>query len=200
MEFILGKSTFLKQMRIINEVQFNEDDIKEYQKTIYMNIIKGMYLHLNNAMCIESLHIKKCLFSKLNCIYPVLGLQVLIVGRKRLNIPFSDNELEEEGEKLLLFDSFSIIDSDNFADLYGLFAILWADKGLKETYKRRSEIQVIDSIGYFLDNLKRICKTDYSPSIQDILHARKTTQSIVEFQVEIDNIDFHFTDVGGQVR
>ena len=145
-------------------------------------------------------YIKKCLSSKSNCIYRISGLQVLIVGRKRLNIPFTDNELEEEGEKLLLFDSFSIIDSDNFADLYGLFAILWADKGLKETYKRRSEIQVIDSIGYFLDNLKRICKTDYSPSIQDILHARKTTQSIVEFQVEIDSIDFHFTDVGGQVR
>ena len=28
-------------MRIINEVQFNDNDIKEYQKTIYMNIIKG---------------------------------------------------------------------------------------------------------------------------------------------------------------
>ena len=130
----------------------------------------------------------------------ISGLQVLIVGRKRLNIPFADNELEEEGEKLLLFDSFSIIDSDNFADLYGLFSILWADSALKETYKRRSEIQVIDSIKYFLDNLKRICKPDYSPSIQDILHARKTTQSIVEFQVEIDNVDFHFTDVGGQVN
>ena len=31
-------------MRIINEVQFNDDDIKEYQKTIYMNIIKGKYI------------------------------------------------------------------------------------------------------------------------------------------------------------
>ena len=28
-------------MRIINEVRFDDDDIKEYQKTIYMNIIKG---------------------------------------------------------------------------------------------------------------------------------------------------------------
>ena len=37
----IGKSTFLKQMRIINEVRFDDDDIKEYQKTIYMNIIKG---------------------------------------------------------------------------------------------------------------------------------------------------------------
>ncbi len=29
-------------MRIINEVEFNDDDINEYKKTIYMNIIKGM--------------------------------------------------------------------------------------------------------------------------------------------------------------
>ena len=104
-----------------------------------------------------------------------------------------------EGDKLLLFDSFSIIDSLNFGDLYDLFDMLWADPAIKETFKRRSEIQVIDSIGYFLDNLARICKPEYSPSHQDILHARKTTQCIVEFQVEIDNVDFHFTDVGGQV-
>ena len=30
-------------MRIINEVEFSEDDIKEYKKTIYMNIIKGWF-------------------------------------------------------------------------------------------------------------------------------------------------------------
>ena len=77
--------------------------------------------------------------------------------------------------------------------------MLWEDLGIKETFKRRSEIQVIDSIGYFLNNLERICRPDYSPSHQDILHARKTTQSIAEFQVNIDNVDFHFTDVGGQV-
>ena len=77
--------------------------------------------------------------------------------------------------------------------------MLWIDPGIKETFKRRFEIQVIDSIGYFLDNLARICKPEYSPSHQDILHARKTTQSIVEFKVHIGNVEFHFTDVGGQV-
>ena len=40
----IGKSTFLKQMRIINEVEFNEEDVNEYKKTIYMNIIKGMFI------------------------------------------------------------------------------------------------------------------------------------------------------------
>ena len=78
--------------------------------------------------------------------------------------------------------------------------MLWEDPGIKETFKRRSEIQVIDSIGYYLDNLDRICRPEYLPSNQDILHARKTTQSIVESQIQIDNVEFHFTDVGGQVR
>ena len=130
----------------------------------------------------------------------LVGLQVLLVGRKRLNIPFKNPQLEAEGEKLLLFDSFSIIDVHNFCDLHDLFSVLWADQAIKDTYKRRSEIQVIDSIGYFLDNLERICSPEYSPSHQDILHSRQTTQSIVEVEVVIDRVEFHFTDVGGQVN
>uniref|UniRef100_A0A6M2DIK8 Putative g-protein alpha subunit n=1 Tax=Xenopsylla cheopis TaxID=163159 RepID=A0A6M2DIK8_XENCH len=37
-----GKSTFLKQMRIIHGVQFEPELIKEYQHVIYQNIVKGM--------------------------------------------------------------------------------------------------------------------------------------------------------------
>ncbi|CAH1399676.1 unnamed protein product [Nezara viridula] len=37
-----GKSTFLKQMRIIHGVKFEPELIKEYQQCIYQNIVKGM--------------------------------------------------------------------------------------------------------------------------------------------------------------
>ncbi|KAK0082062.1 hypothetical protein PV326_007365 [Microctonus aethiopoides] len=37
-----GKSTFLKQMRIIHGIKFEPELIKEYQHVIYQNIIKGM--------------------------------------------------------------------------------------------------------------------------------------------------------------
>lgn len=37
-----GKSTFLKQMRIINGVRFETETIREYQHVIYQNILKGM--------------------------------------------------------------------------------------------------------------------------------------------------------------
>lgn len=37
-----GKSTFLKQMRIIHGVDFDEKKVKEYENVIYQNIVKGM--------------------------------------------------------------------------------------------------------------------------------------------------------------
>ncbi|KAK9513046.1 hypothetical protein O3M35_001326 [Rhynocoris fuscipes] len=37
-----GKSTFLKQMRIIHGIKFEPELVKEYQQVIYQNIVKGM--------------------------------------------------------------------------------------------------------------------------------------------------------------
>ena len=37
-----GKSTFLKQMKIIHGLQFQPDDLSEYQAIVYQNIIRGM--------------------------------------------------------------------------------------------------------------------------------------------------------------
>lgn len=37
-----GKSTFLKQMRIIHGVKFEPELVREYQHVIYQNIVRGM--------------------------------------------------------------------------------------------------------------------------------------------------------------
>lgn len=37
-----GKSTFLKQMRIIHGIKFEPELIREYQHVIYQNIVRGM--------------------------------------------------------------------------------------------------------------------------------------------------------------
>ncbi|KAJ8913844.1 hypothetical protein NQ315_003753 [Exocentrus adspersus] len=37
-----GKSTFLKQMRIIYGIKFESDIVREYQQVIYQNLVKGM--------------------------------------------------------------------------------------------------------------------------------------------------------------
>ena len=57
---------------------------------------------------------------------------------------------------------------------------------------------MVDSVGYFLDNLERVSQRTYLPSNQDILYARKTTKEVSEFRVPINKLDFVFLDVGGQ--
>lgn len=42
-----GKSTFLKQMRIIHGIHFEPELVREYQQVIYQNIIKGEFSFLS---------------------------------------------------------------------------------------------------------------------------------------------------------
>jgi guanine nucleotide-binding protein subunit alpha-12 len=38
-----GKSTFLKQMRIIHGIKFEPELIREYHHVIYQNVVKGTF-------------------------------------------------------------------------------------------------------------------------------------------------------------
>jgi len=161
-----GKSTFVKQMRIINGVPFTQQELDEYRSLIQVSIIRG--------------------------------LQILLKAKKKMGVTFANAQLEPQADMALAFTSYHSINSSNMANLAVLCQLLWNDPALKEVYKRRAEFQVMDSIGYFLDNLERIAHRDWVPSNQDILYARRTTREISEFKIRMQEVDFVFLDVGGQ--
>ena len=160
-----GKSTFVKQMRIIHDKPFTEDERIEFRRVIHIGVIRG--------------------------------IQVLLLARKNLGIPFQ-SDLESEAEMLLMFDSYHSISPENMGDLGQLCKMMWNDFGLKETFRRRAEFQVMDSIEYFLNDVDRIGRRDYVPTDQDILFARRTTKQVTEYRVPINGVNFVFFDVGGQ--
>lgn len=51
-----GKSTFLKQMRIIHGIHFEPDLVIEYQHIIYQNILRGRYHTIININLMYVLH------------------------------------------------------------------------------------------------------------------------------------------------
>ncbi|XP_039770192.1 guanine nucleotide-binding protein subunit alpha-13 isoform X2 [Ornithorhynchus anatinus] len=55
-----------------------------------------------------------------------------------------------------------------------------------------------ESVKYFLDNLDKLGESEYIPSQQDILLARRPTKGIHEYNFEIKNVPFKMVDVGGQ--
>jgi hypothetical protein len=77
-------------------------------------------------------------------------------------------------------------------------AQLWQDKGVRATFARRSEYQLMDSAAYFLDKAESLCKSDYMPSEDDIFHTRVRTTGVIEKQFDLNGLAIRLVDVGGQ--
>jgi len=75
---------------------------------------------------------------------------------------------------------------------------LWSDPGVLQTWKRRSEFQIVESVKYYFNEIERIMKDDYVATQQDMLLARVRTSGIVTEKYVIDGVDFEMYDVGGQ--
>uniref|UniRef100_I3JU67 GNAS complex locus n=2 Tax=Oreochromis niloticus TaxID=8128 RepID=I3JU67_ORENI len=75
---------------------------------------------------------------------------------------------------------------------------LWEDDGVKACFERANEYQLIDCAQYFLDRLDSVRRPDYSPTDQDLLRCRVLTSGIFETRFQVDKVNFHMFDVGGQ--
>ncbi|XP_030285878.1 guanine nucleotide-binding protein subunit alpha-12a [Sparus aurata] len=164
-----GKSTFLKQMRIINGQQFDKKALLDFRDTIYENILKGMRV-LVDARDKLGISWQSCENEKQGML--VMSWEGRVGG--------------------------SGVEPSEFQLYVMALSALWADTGIQEAYARRSEFQLSESVKYFLDNLDRIGQLSYIPSKQDILFARKATKGIVEHDFVIKKIPFKMVDVGGQ--
>lgn len=164
-----GKSTFLKQMRIINGQEFDKKALLDFRDTIYENILKGMRV-LVDARDKLGISWQSCENEKQGML--VMSWEGRVGG--------------------------SGVEPSEFQLYVMALSALWADAGIQEAYARRSEFQLSESVKYFLDNLDRIGQLNFIPSKQDILFARKATKGIVEHDFVIKKIPFKMVDVGGQ--
>ncbi|XP_062388925.1 guanine nucleotide-binding protein subunit alpha-12a [Sardina pilchardus] len=163
-----GKSTFLKQMRIIHGKEFDKKALLEFRDTIFENVIKGMRVLVDAR--------DKLGVSWQNSENEKHGMFVMSFENKA-GLP---------------------VEPCTFQLYVPALQALWGDTGIQEAYGRRSEFQLSESVKYFLDNLDRIGELSYVPSRQDILLARKATKGIVEHDFVIKKIPFKMVDVGGQ--
>eukprot|EP01129_Flabellula_baltica_P013709 TRINITY_DN6424_c0_g1_i1.p1 TRINITY_DN6424_c0_g1~~TRINITY_DN6424_c0_g1_i1.p1 ORF type:complete len:367 (+),score=80.46 TRINITY_DN6424_c0_g1_i1:37-1137(+) len=78
------------------------------------------------------------------------------------------------------------------------FSLLWNNPDVQEMYEKRAEYQLSDCAEYYLNNIKRIAKSDYLPTDDDILRSRVKTTGVIETKFKLEGTDFSLVDVGGQ--
>ncbi|KAL3051721.1 hypothetical protein OYC64_001870 [Pagothenia borchgrevinki] len=167
-----GKSTFLKQMRIIHGQDFDHQAQEEFRATIYSNVIKGIRVLVDAR---EKLHIP---------------------WGDTDNQKHGDSVMAFDTRSAKM--AIGQLETSVFLRYFPAIKALWADSGIQYAYDRRREFQLGESVKYFLDNLDKLGEPNYLPTQQDILLARKPTKGIHEYDFEIKSVPFKMVDVGGQ--
>lgn len=163
-----GKSTILKQMKIIHQNGYSQDDLIMYKTTVYKNLLD----------CAKSI---------------VAALEQFEVSLENEGVTKDDFEFVKSS--IIQPDPDTIFD-DQLADIISkLWASPEVKKIFTE---RRSEFYIMDSAPYFFANVKRIADADYIPNVSDILRARIKTTGIYETRFEMGKLNIHMFDVGGQ--
>ncbi|KAM8822116.1 guanine nucleotide-binding protein G(olf) subunit alpha-like isoform 5-T7 [Synchiropus picturatus] len=173
-----GKSTIVKQMRILHVDGFNAEEKQQKIQDIRKNV-KDAIVTIVAAM---------------NILTPPISLADRD-NQFRLDYivsiaPLSDLEYSEP-QALARW-------CPRPQEFFEHAQKLWEDDGVKACYERANEYQLIDCAQYFLDRLDAVRRPDYTPTDQDLLRCRVLTSGIFETRFQVDKVNFHMFDVGGQ--
>lgn len=161
-----GKSTIVKQMRILHVNGFSEEEKRQKIEDIKKNI-RDAILTITGAM---------------STLVPPVQLE----------------NAENQWRVDYIQDIASNPDFDYPPEFYEHSEVLWKDKGVQAAFERSNEYQLIDCAKYFLDRVHIVKMPDYTPSEQDILRCRVLTSGIFETKFQVEKVNFHMFDVGGQ--
>ncbi|CAJ0943317.1 unnamed protein product, partial [Mesorhabditis belari] len=131
------------------------------------------------------------------------ALQILVKQANAWSLSIKNEKAREFAEKIFTIDSVPS-QGDEMGQLGEQLVNLFNDSTIQDTYDKRAkmtgELQLTDGTLYFLSDLKikEIFSSSYSPSDDDILHARDPTTGITDYRFSINEMKIMIHDIGGQ--
>ncbi|KAJ3116843.1 hypothetical protein HDU96_008624 [Phlyctochytrium bullatum] len=203
-----GKSTLLKQFRLIHGHGFTDQERKTFRSVILGNLMGSMKT-LITAMDLLQIPYGSRPTSGQNQIDNTGTQQAESEGGNSQLQALSDSgttppdqqNTEEVKAAVALIKNCPITygeDDEVSQEIVKGIQMLWKDPGIQVAYSRRNEYQLYSACAYYMSNIERICASGYIPTDQDILSARVITTSITETQIKVESMTFRIFDVGGQ--
>uniref|UniRef100_H2Z8W8 Uncharacterized protein n=1 Tax=Ciona savignyi TaxID=51511 RepID=H2Z8W8_CIOSA len=184
-----GKSTFLKQMRILHGQGYDENALLDFRATVYSNIVKGMKVLVDARDKLGIPWEDPSRQSQADYIMTFERYVSTDVDPFLQYVPHIKELWKDEGIHTAYYRR------REFQLVSRCFLFHPVNQ---MTARGTKSMKVGESVHYFLENLDRIGQADYIPSMQDVLLSRQATRGIQEYVFEIKRIPFRFFDVGGQ--
>ncbi|KAM0755803.1 guanine nucleotide-binding protein alpha-3 subunit [Meredithblackwellia eburnea MCA 4105] len=177
-----GKSTIVKQMKIIHQNGYSRDELLLFRLTIYKNVIDSA-----QALVLALRKFKLDPTESVNRVYADKILEYRL-----------DADSFTSASSPALGQSGSSYGGGLSPDIVRGIDSLWHDPIIPSVLDRSSEFYLMDSAAYFFDGVKRIGAPGYIPNESDVLHARTKTTGISETKFKSGQLSIHMFDVGGQ--
>ncbi|KAG2381587.1 hypothetical protein C9374_005971 [Naegleria lovaniensis] len=169
-----GKSTFFKQLRVINNKPFSEKERISMTSVVRENLLEACYSIL------KALH----------------TLNIPLASQENEEIASQIMTLHKDSSQNL--SEILTTETAQYGNMGAKISKIWKDPGMRQALLKRYEFSINDSADYFLDHCERICKPDFIATQEDIIKARTKTVGITEVEFESEGCMWKFTDVGGQ--
>ncbi|KAL9653409.1 hypothetical protein ABK040_002045 [Willaertia magna] len=168
-----GKSTLFKQIKIIENKTFSEDEIKRFSSIIYLNILQTIDALLTIMEEDESLN---------------------------LHLKPENEEIAQRMKSIFSQDDFITRAAKIYQEEYEEIEQLAKDPAILTCLEKKGyEAHIFEGANYFFKDLERIRPKEYKPTHQDILYCRSKTTGITELnQIDYNGYRLKIIDVGGQ--
>ncbi|KAJ6452577.1 heterotrimeric G-protein alpha subunit, GPA3-like protein [Mycena sanguinolenta] len=196
-----GKSTIVKQMKIIHQAGFDARERQEYRTTIYKNVLDsaGTLARVVRRVGLErdrerGGYIEQRAYGSFSGV-PVANTSYGGGGKTgRVSARPATAEMPTPVSDVLAQTHATLTPA--LADAIWHVARAPAVERLVDDHP--ADFYLMDSAGYFFSSIHRIAAPTYVPSEEDVLRARARSTAIIETRFWMGDLMIHMFDVGGQ--
>uniref|UniRef100_A0A2P2I5Y4 Guanine nucleotide-binding protein subunit alpha-14-like n=1 Tax=Hirondellea gigas TaxID=1518452 RepID=A0A2P2I5Y4_9CRUS len=172
-----GKSTMMRQMKIIHDNGMSTLTLRSYKNHVIRNVYNCLKL-LIRAVLESGISWSTEEASQASNV--LNGLSAIAWG------------LQDEESSTAI--SMALVPAAHSR----LASIIWNDDAAQQCWSKANEYNLPDSTAYYLSEVERISNDTYIPTQEDVLRLRLPTKAVAVYDFTHKDWTFQITDVGGQ--